>query len=77
MAGACSVATTNLKLPLIGDVETQGCCALPVARITSRPTSLKVSKILRPGLRMVCDKALVYGLFPPAPSRATFPGCVA
>src|SRR6202011_6278281 len=58
-AGACSGETTNWKLPLIGDVETQGCCALPVERITSRPTSPHRWKPRCLALRMDLAKALV------------------
>src|SRR5258708_19601778 len=62
--GAGSGETTNWKLPLIGDVETQGCCAFPVVRITSRPTSLKVWKIFIPPSPITSDKPLHYGLLP-------------
>ena len=49
-------------MPAIGELDTQGCWAPPVARCTARPTSLNVSKRPSPGRWIVCASALVYGL---------------
>ena len=49
---------------MIGEAETHGCCTPAVALVTASPTSLNVRKISTPGLRIVCTKALVYGLLP-------------
>ena len=41
-AGLGAGDATKEKLPEIGESETHGCWAPPVARITASPTSLKV-----------------------------------
>jgi hypothetical protein len=56
---ASAIADMLVALVSIREVYSHGCCALPVARTTYSPTSLKASKKARPGRLIVCASALV------------------
>ena len=56
---ASAIVDMPVALVSIGEVDSHGCWALPVARITYSLTSLKASKMPRPRRLIVCASALV------------------